>query len=40
MNIRKAFERGFATVTFGGAFVLVFAGTLAMCFPETAALVA
>ena len=35
MNIRKAFERGFATVTFGGAFMLVFGGTIAMCLRGT-----
>jgi hypothetical protein len=35
MNIRKAFERGFATLTCGGAMMLVMVGTLGMCFPQT-----
>jgi hypothetical protein len=35
MNMRKSFERGFAAVTFGGAFVLVFGGTIAMCLRGT-----
>jgi hypothetical protein len=34
MNIRKTFERAFASLTCGSAIVLVFVGTVAMCFPE------
>jgi hypothetical protein len=35
MTIRKMFERGFATVTFGGALILVYGGTLAVCLRGT-----
>jgi hypothetical protein len=33
MNIRKAFEHGFAGLIFCSTLVLVFGGTLAVCFP-------
>jgi hypothetical protein len=35
MNIRKVFERGFAGLTFGGSVVLVYVGTLAVCFRDS-----
>lgn len=35
MSIRKTFERGVATVTFGGAFLVVFGGTIAACLRGT-----
>jgi hypothetical protein len=35
MSIRQTFERGVAGVTFGGAFLLVYGGTIIACLRGT-----